>query len=105
NSPALRLISDLGMAADIRAWDPVISATDVDVPARVLTNRDAVLDGADGLLILSDWDEFSACDPAMIRTAMRRPVVIDCVGALENRQDELKGIRYVSMGRAAQGRQ
>ena len=103
NSPALRLISDLGRAADVRAWDPVISPTEVDLPARILSSRDAVLDGADGLLILSDWDEFSACDLTPLRTSMRHPVVIDCVGALERRRGELGGIRYVSMGRAVQG--
>ena len=102
NSPALRLISNLGRAADIRAWDPVISATEVDLPAQVLSSRDSVLDGADGLLILSDWDEFSACDLGPIRTSMRHPVVIDCVGALELRRAELTGIRYVSMGRPVQ---
>jgi len=105
NSPALRLISDLGRAADIRAWDPVISATEVDLPARVLSSRDSVLEGADGLLILSDWDEVSACDLGPIRTSMRHSVVIDCVGALELRRAELTGIRYVSMGRAVQGDQ
>jgi UDPglucose 6-dehydrogenase len=105
NSPALRLISDLGRAADVRAWDPVISATEVDLPVRVLSSRDSVLDGADGLLILSDWDEFAACDLGPIRTSMRHPVVIDCVGALELRRAELAGIRYVSMGRAVQGNQ
>jgi len=105
NSPALRLISDLGWAADVTAWDPVISATEVDLPVRVLSSRDSVLDGADGLLILSDWDEFSTCDLGPIRTSMRHPVVIDCVGALELRRAELAGIRYVSMGRAVQGDQ
>lgn len=103
NSPALRLIDDLGRAADVSAWDPVISATEVDLPARVLSSRDSVLEGADGLIILSDWDEFSACDLGPIRTSMRHPVVIDCVGALELRRAELTGIRYVSMGRAVQG--
>src|SRR2546422_1062222 len=97
--------SALRRAAEVRAWDPVISATEVDLAARVLSSRDSVLDGADGLLILSDWDEFSACDLGSIRTSMRHPVVIDCVGALELRRADLTGIRYVSMGRAAQGDQ
>ena len=105
NSPALRLINDLGRAADVRAWDPVISAAEVNLPARVLSSPDAVLDGADGLVILSDWDEFSACDLGPIRTSMRHPVVIDCVGALKLRRAEMTGIRYVSMGRAVQGDQ
>ena len=105
NSPAVHLIRTLGAAADIRAWDPVILAAEIDLPARVLPSRDAVLEGADALLILSDWDEFSACDVNSIKTSMRRPVLIDCVGALENRRAELKGIRYVSMGRPVQGEQ
>lgn len=99
NSPAIRLIQDIGRQADLRAWDPVISAQDVDLPVQVLSSREAVLDGADGLLILSDWDEFSHCNPAVVRALMRRPVIIDCVGALEGYRAHLAGIRYVSMGR------
>ena len=79
NSPALRIISDLSRQAQFSAWDPVISAKDVDVTAEMPSARDSVLEGSDGLLILSDWDEFSECDVEPIRKLMRRSVVIDCV--------------------------
>ena len=99
NSPALRVISDLSRRAQFSAWDPVISAKDVNLSAEIPSARDSVLEGADGLLILSDWDEFSECDLEPIRKLMHRSVVIDCVGALERRRAELTGIHYLSMVR------
>ena len=32
---------------------------------------------------------------------MRRPVVIDCVGVMDPSRQELPGVEYVAMGRAA----
>jgi UDPglucose 6-dehydrogenase len=103
NSPALRLIHDLEGAAEIRVWDPVISAAEVGLPVIMPSSRDSVLQGADALVILSDWDEFATVDAALIRRAMRKPVIIDCAGVLAGREAELIGIRYVAMGRPLHG--
>lgn len=100
NSPAIRLIKDLGQRAQLRAWDPVISAENVELPAEVFSSRESALEGADGLVIMTDWDEFQECDPKAFRLTMRRPVIIDCVGVLESRRAQLAGIRYISMGRS-----
>ncbi|MGH7353308.1 MAG: nucleotide sugar dehydrogenase [Candidatus Rokuibacteriota bacterium] len=99
NSPALRTIAGLSGRARFRAWDPVIRAGDVDIAAEVCASRDAALDGADALLIMADWDEFASADVIAIQKAMRRPIVIDCVGALRARSAELSGITYLGMGR------
>jgi UDPglucose 6-dehydrogenase len=102
NSPALKVLRALTGRAEFRAWDPVLGTGEVDVPAQLLPSSDAVLEGADALLILSDWEEFSRCDVKPMRTRMRRPIVIDCVGALEGRRKDLGGILYLSMGRPPQ---
>jgi UDPglucose 6-dehydrogenase len=101
NSPALRIIAELADRARLRAWDPVIRAGDVAVPAEVVDESRAVVDGADCLLIMADWDEFAHADLDSLRRGMRRPLVIDCVGVLEGRRAEMDGIEYVGMGRSA----
>jgi UDPglucose 6-dehydrogenase len=100
NSPSLRIIAELGDRARLRAWDPVIRSGDVSVQADVLDDGRTALDGADCLLIMADWDEFAQADLDSLRRAMRRPLVIDCVGVLDRRRGEMKGIEYVSMGRS-----
>src|SRR5215471_6080459 len=71
--------------------------SDIDVPVTVLPDREAVLAGADCLLVLTDWDEFAAT-PRDAFKAMRRPLVIDCVGVVDPRRTELDGVELVRMG-------
>jgi UDPglucose 6-dehydrogenase len=101
NSPSLRIIGELADRAMLRAWDPVIRCGDVAVQAEVVEDGRTALDGADCLLIMADWDEFAQADLDAVRQAMRRPVVIDCVGVLESRRADMQGIEYLSMGRPA----
>ncbi len=57
-------------------------------------------EGADVLVILTEWDQFRALDLDRIKLLMRQPLVVD----LRNiyRPDDMKrrGFRYVSVGRA-----
>ncbi|HLW59026.1 MAG TPA: nucleotide sugar dehydrogenase [bacterium] len=99
NSPALSVISSLRSRATIRAYDPVVQSPVLAEGTTVASSRDEALAHADCLLIMTGWDEFETVDAATLMRAMRNPVVIDCVGALEKRREEFKGIRYVSMGR------
>ncbi len=99
NSFAVRLIQDLGARADVRAWDPMVLASEVDLPAQIMSSKESVLEGADGLIIMTDWDAFADCDPEILRASMRRPVVIDCVGVMESSRGRLAGIEYISTGR------
>jgi UDPglucose 6-dehydrogenase len=100
NSMALRVIADLRGRAEVRAYDPLVRAADVDVSATILDDRDATLAGADCLLVLTDWDDFAA-PPRDAFKAMRRPLVIDCVGVVNPRRAGLDGVEFVTMGRAA----
>jgi UDPglucose 6-dehydrogenase len=104
NSPALRLLAEIDPRLTVKAWDPAVGleevrAAGVDAPLTVTRSRDAALDDADCLLIMADWDQFAQADLDAIRTRMRRPLVIDTVGALQGRRSELSGVEYVSMGR------
>ncbi len=103
NSPALRVIASLIGRARIRAWDPAVGDEVVSAGVDITRHRDGVLDGADCLVIMSDWDEFGTADLEAIRQRMRRSLVIDCVGILSGRRGELAGIEYFAMGLSRTG--
>ncbi len=98
NSMALQVIGELRGRADVRAWDPLVKATDVDLDAKMVADRDEALVGADCLLVLTDWDEFATPSADALAT-MRRRVLIDCVGVIDPRQARVSGVRLVTMGR------
>jgi len=102
NSMSLRVIRELGDRADVRAWDPVVGAGDIDVQVKVGTDRDEVLAGADCLLVLTDWDEFALPDPRAL-CSMRRPLIIDGVGVVDAQRADLRGVRLVQVGRPSRG--
>ena len=103
DSFSLRLIQDLRDRATLRIYDPVVPAVKIEgsdpAPDRVESPEEA-LAGADALVIMTDWDEFAAIDGRKLVDEMRRSVVIDCVGVLEDVCLGVEGVQYVSMGRS-----
>jgi UDPglucose 6-dehydrogenase len=99
NSPSLRLLHELGGRARVHAWDPVIGPADLRELPEIVASAEEALDGADCLVLMTDWDEFGRADLSLIRSRLRQPLVVDCVGVLETRRAEMAGLTYVSMGR------
>jgi UDPglucose 6-dehydrogenase len=101
-APSIALITALhDMGARVRAYDPagmeqaravLGDVTYCDDPYRCA-------EGADALVIVTEWEQFRALDLARLKQIMARPVVID----LRNiyRPDELArhGFTYVGVGR------
>jgi len=103
NSISLRVIRELGDAADLRAYDPVVGAGEADLQRiKLVADRDEALVGADCLLVLTDWAEFAVPDSHALRS-MRRPLVIDGVGVVDADRADLSGVRLVQMGRPRRG--
>jgi UDPglucose 6-dehydrogenase len=102
NSQAIRLLGRLADRASLRAWDPALAEGPLEARAQLAQSAVAAASGADCLVVMVDWDAFAAADLRAVREVMRRPLVIDCVGILEGRHDELHqlGFEYVTMGRA-----
>jgi UDPglucose 6-dehydrogenase len=99
NSVALRVLRELRDRCDVRAWDPLVTAADIDVPVKVVADRDEALVGADCLLVLSDWEEFARPSATALAT-MRRQVIIDGVGIVDARRLDAGAVHLVAMGRA-----
>jgi UDPglucose 6-dehydrogenase len=98
NSMALRVVRALQGRCDVRAWDPLVTAADIDVPVKVVGDRDEALVGADCLLVLTDWGQFAVPPPSAL-AAMRRKVIIDGVGIVDASRVDRSTVRLVAMGR------
>jgi len=99
NAPSLRLLADLRGRADVSAYDPAAR-----VPPDLASVAASALEathGADGLVVLTDWDEFAAQDLRAVRAALRAPVVVDGVGVLDPAAVAAAGMRYVGIGEPA----
>ena len=102
-APALTLIDDLLAAgASVVAHDPVA----MDEAKRRLGDRIeyaatnyGALEGADALLVVTDWNEYRHPDFDRIRTALRRPILIDGRNLYNPGKLEALGFVYRSIGR------
>ena len=102
DAPSLVILPYLQKAgATVRAYDPEGRKE----AAKLLTVdfRDNVYDaiqGADGVVILTEWNEFRALDFAKVRAALKTPLMVDLRNIYRPAQMALAGLRYVSVGRS-----
>lgn len=102
----IRWITSQG--AMVRVYDPVATQTAQEALTRegirldVVTfydNAYAVAEEADALVIVTEWNEFKSLDMLQIRSAMRRPVLIDGRNIYEAAEMTRVGFVYRGMGR------
>jgi len=103
DSPSLDIIPALQAAgAKIRAFDPAgmneakALLKDVDY----LEGPYQALDGADAVLIVTEWDEFRALDLERVKTLLNTPIMIDLRNIYNPAEMAELGIEYHSIGRA-----
>src|SRR5499433_2559747 len=101
-APSIALITALhDMGASVRAYDPagMEQARALLGDVTYCDDAYACAEGADALVIVTEWEQFRALDLARLKQVMARPVVVD----LRNiyRPDELArhGFSYVGVGR------
>jgi UDPglucose 6-dehydrogenase len=86
NSRAIPVIHDLrSRGATVTAYDPVAAdnAPEYVDDVTYADSAAAALDGADGAVVVTDWDEFAALDEAF--DAMTIPIVVDGRRIVERR--------------------
>lgn len=108
-APSLVVIDELTKrGATVAAYDPVSMAE----TARVLGPRDdvtlveraeAALQGADALLIVTEWKEFRTPDFDAIKAALKAPVVFDGRNLYDPKLMKALGIEYSGIGRGTAG--
>jgi UDPglucose 6-dehydrogenase len=97
-SPALRIVGLLGdEGAEVRAYDPAIKGPIQGIePA---ADPYSVCDGADVLVVLTEWDEFRWLDFDKVAGLMSAARVVDARNLLDKPALERRGFRYVGIGR------
>jgi UDPglucose 6-dehydrogenase len=104
-SPALALVQTLLQeGCRIAAYDPAGQERAREVlGASVEFASDAyeAADGADALLILTEWDEFASLDLARLQQQLKYPIVIDGRNLYDPESMAAHGFTYYSVGRAA----
>jgi UDPglucose 6-dehydrogenase len=95
-------LSELGV--DVRAYDPVAMANAQRVlPASVVycDSAHAAAEGADAVVLLTEWNEFKLLNLERLRAVMRRPVIFDGRNLWEPERMRRLGFEYYSIGRRA----
>jgi UDPglucose 6-dehydrogenase len=87
--------------ARVRAYDPQGMEEARRLIPRLTTAADpyACIEGADAMVILTEWDQFRALDLDRVKRALRDPVVIDLRNIYQPSDMAAKGLTYVSVGR------
>jgi UDPglucose 6-dehydrogenase len=93
-----------GAGARVQAFDPVAMPETRRIygeRADLTLTEDAMsaTDGADALVIVTEWSQFRSPDLAAVRTRLRHPVLVDGRNVLDAKQVTAAGLSYVSIGR------
>ncbi len=101
DAPSLVIVPALQAAgARIRAYDP-----EGMKEARKLLNVEMCKDayeaiaGADGVVILTEWNEFRALDLGRVKASLSRPLMIDLRNIYRPSHMAEVGFTYISIGR------
>jgi UDPglucose 6-dehydrogenase len=102
DSPAIAIIQTLQDAgAEVSAYDP----EGVEQAKLVLQNVDyadspyAALEGADAMVLVTEWDAFRALDLARVKALLKQPVVVDLRNVYRPEEMARHGLSYSGIGR------
>jgi UDPglucose 6-dehydrogenase len=95
----LPLLKEQG--AHVRAYDPEGGREAAKLLAGIELCQDTyqALDGADGVVILTEWNEFRALDLARVKSLLARPLMVDLRNIYRPKLMADAGFTYVSIGR------
>ncbi len=98
-SPSLEVLGRLiDRGAKVRAYDPAVIASPRDGIEVVSDPYDAC-DGADVLLVLTEWDEFKWLDLDVVKERMASPSVVDARNLLDRSALHRRGFEFRGVGR------
>jgi UDPglucose 6-dehydrogenase len=101
-SPALSVVADLERAgASVRAFDPAAMPNAKALHPKVHYARDAYdcAEGADFLVIATEWNEFRALDLTRLAGLLRSKTLIDLRNVYDPGEMRAAGWRYACVGR------
>lgn len=106
DAPALSIITGLqDVGAQVRAYDPEGMEAAKPLLGDVAYARDAYdcAEGADALVIVTEWNAFRALDLARLAQVMAGRVLVDLRNVYDHASVQRHGFHYVSIGRPGSG--
>ncbi len=103
DAPSIPLVTGLlDMGAKVRAYDPIgMEQAKSELPnIEYAEDAYACANGADALVIVTEWVQFRALDLDRLKEVMVRPVVVDLRNIYRPEEMEAAGFVYESIGRA-----
>jgi UDPglucose 6-dehydrogenase len=102
DAPSIDVIQSLqAQGAKVRAYDPV--AMQVAAPllpgVEMKQNAYQVAEGADAVVVTTEWNEFKQLDLVKIRDSMKQPVIVDGRNIYEPAKMAKLGFTYRGVGR------
>jgi UDPglucose 6-dehydrogenase len=103
DAPSLSIVPALkAMGARVRAYDPE-GMEQAKAMMDIETCADAyqAMEGADGLVLLTEWNEFRALNLVRVGTLLKTRLIVDLRNIYAPEQMRTYGFSYVSIGRTA----
>jgi len=101
-SASLEIIKELtDKGATVKAYDPKAASDEIQLHKEFKFCPDAysVARDSDALVIITEWPEFKELNFDLIRSIMKKPVLIDAKNILDDEQLISKGFLYSGVGR------
>jgi UDPglucose 6-dehydrogenase len=101
-APSIPLVSRLvALGAEVTAFDPVAREQAEKILSGLSYAPDAysAADGADAVVIVTEWDEFRALDLDTLAARMRGKTLVDLRNVWDPHEAERAGLIYVGVGR------
>jgi UDPglucose 6-dehydrogenase len=105
-APSIDIIHHLlAKGAKVRAYDPVAMQNAIPLLPEVemMENSYSLAEGADALILVTEWNEFKNLDLGYIKTLMNQPVLIDGRNIYEPHLIRDIGFQYLGIGRGYDG--
>jgi UDPglucose 6-dehydrogenase len=104
DAPSLDIVPALQAAgASVRAYDPegMHEAEKLLPGVKWTQNAYEAMEGADGVAILTEWNDFRALNLARAKSLLKRPLMIDLRNIYLPAEMAAAGFTYHSIGRKA----
>jgi UDPglucose 6-dehydrogenase len=101
DSPSIEVLRRLVAAgAQITAYDPTVTATMPELPEVAIADDPiSACEGADVLVVLTEWDEFKWVDLEQVAAVIGTPRIVDGRNLLDRALVVRRGFEYDGIGR------
>ena len=101
-SPALDIIELLiKEGCIVHAYDPVAveNSKKIQPGVKYFDDMMAACEGVDGVMLLTEWNEFRQIDLSMLKERISKPNLVDCRNIYDPEKMKEMGFNYLSVGR------